>query len=321
MIHIKIIYIKFGGVMSDNTEDTYQNLSDSNTPYDDVFRTLLVDCTRLIIPVINEVFGEHYTGKEMVIHHSDYHFIQNSNEKNEKIESDSNITLIGIDTKHYHFECQSNSDGTMIVRMFEYDSQIAIEHGKVEENTFEVEFPHSAVLYLRHNKNTPDYYTIKIKAGTQSLSYVIPVLKVQQYEVKELFEKKLYFLIPFHIFTYEKDFKQINNSIEKMAKLRKIYEQICERLELEYNKGNISEYERNIVMDLSVSVVRSIAKKYETIRKEIGEYMGGKVLNYPTKEIYNRAKQEGRQEGRQEGIKEGEKKGEKKGLADRKSVV
>lgn len=29
----------------------------TNTPYDDVFRTLLNDCTPLIIPVINDVFG------------------------------------------------------------------------------------------------------------------------------------------------------------------------------------------------------------------------------------------------------------------------
>lgn len=36
----------------------------TNTPYDDVFRTLLNDCSSLIIPVINEIFGEHYSGKE-----------------------------------------------------------------------------------------------------------------------------------------------------------------------------------------------------------------------------------------------------------------
>lgn len=34
-------------------------MSLSSTPYDDVFRTLLNDCTSLIIPIINEVFGEH----------------------------------------------------------------------------------------------------------------------------------------------------------------------------------------------------------------------------------------------------------------------
>ncbi len=39
----------------------------TNTPYDDVFRTLLNDCSGLIIPVINEVFGEHYTGEEEIV--------------------------------------------------------------------------------------------------------------------------------------------------------------------------------------------------------------------------------------------------------------
>ena len=34
----------------------------SSTPYDDVFRTLLNDCSRLILPVLNEIFGENYTG-------------------------------------------------------------------------------------------------------------------------------------------------------------------------------------------------------------------------------------------------------------------
>ncbi len=34
----------------------------SNTPYDDVFRTLLNDCSSLIIPVINEVFDECFSG-------------------------------------------------------------------------------------------------------------------------------------------------------------------------------------------------------------------------------------------------------------------
>ena len=38
-----------------------------STPYDDVFRTLLNDCSSLIIPLINEVFGERYTGKEKIV--------------------------------------------------------------------------------------------------------------------------------------------------------------------------------------------------------------------------------------------------------------
>ena len=38
-----------------------------NTPYDDVFRTLLTDCTELMIPVVNEIFHTKYPGKETPI--------------------------------------------------------------------------------------------------------------------------------------------------------------------------------------------------------------------------------------------------------------
>lgn len=37
----------------------------TNTPYDDVFRTLLTDCTELILPVVNEIFHMNYTGKSI----------------------------------------------------------------------------------------------------------------------------------------------------------------------------------------------------------------------------------------------------------------
>ena len=46
-----------------------------NTPYDDVFRTMLNDCSRLIIPVINEVFSEQYTGEEEVVLSPETHYI------------------------------------------------------------------------------------------------------------------------------------------------------------------------------------------------------------------------------------------------------
>ena len=47
-----------------------------NTPYDDVFRTLLNDCTELVIPVVNEIFGENYFGKEQIITLQNEHFIR-----------------------------------------------------------------------------------------------------------------------------------------------------------------------------------------------------------------------------------------------------
>ena len=42
--------------------------------YDGAFRTILNDCRKLIIPVINEIFKEEYTGKEKIADCIKYHF-------------------------------------------------------------------------------------------------------------------------------------------------------------------------------------------------------------------------------------------------------
>ncbi|MDE7308944.1 MAG: hypothetical protein K2N61_09860 [Lachnospiraceae bacterium] len=52
-----------------------ENTRITNTPYDDVFRTLLNDCSSLIIPIINEVFHEHYSGQEKIIFSPNEHFL------------------------------------------------------------------------------------------------------------------------------------------------------------------------------------------------------------------------------------------------------
>lgn len=43
-------------------ESSKENSNTSSTPYDDVFRTMINDCTRFVLPLLNEVFGENYDG-------------------------------------------------------------------------------------------------------------------------------------------------------------------------------------------------------------------------------------------------------------------
>lgn len=44
--------------------------------YDGAFRTILNDCRKLIIPVINEIFGETYTGDEEIRFFPNEHFFR-----------------------------------------------------------------------------------------------------------------------------------------------------------------------------------------------------------------------------------------------------
>lgn len=83
----------------------------------------------------------------------------------------------------YHLECQSSADGSILTRMFEYDTQIALNNSELDNvtHTLTATFPQSAVLYLRHTKNTPDVMKAVLNTPGGSLEYMMPVLKVQMY--------------------------------------------------------------------------------------------------------------------------------------------
>ena len=272
----------------------------SNTPYDDVFRTLLNDCSPLILPLINEVFGEHYTGREKIVFSPNEHFLNRQDGEEEERITDNSFKVLGAIPKKYHWECQCSPDNSMLVRFFEYDTQIALDEGEIVENVLTVTFPHSAVLFLRHTLSTPNTMTIKINTPGGDISYDIQVMKVGMYSLDEIFDKNLLFLIPFYIFSHESRFKEYAENEEKLSALKAEYEKIKNRLEELAKSGMIDEYTRCTITDMSNKVLEHIAKNYKSVREGVKSVMGGKILDYEAKDILNRGKQEGKQEGRLE---------------------
>ncbi|MCM1303865.1 MAG: hypothetical protein NC305_09665 [Lachnospiraceae bacterium] len=274
-----------------------------STPYDDVFRTLLTDCRNLIIPVVNEIFREDYTGREQVILKENEIFLRRQHGEEEKKVTDSSFAIEEDNAlKKYHLECQSSADGSMVIRMYEYDSQIALKDSTLENGMLHVNFPRSAVLYLRHNKNTPDVLAICIHTPGGSVSYDVPALKVQMYSIDEIFRKKLLFLIPFYIFVFEEQFKEIEEDSVKLFHLREIYESITEKLESLCIGGELDEYTRQTICEMSEKVLGNIAWKYENIKKEVGKVMGGQVLEYEAKNILRQGIKQGIEQGIEQGV-------------------
>ena len=148
-----------------------QKMETINTPYDDTFRTLLQDCPELVVPLINELFGTNYTGQEVVVSNENEIFLRNPEGKKEKRVTDSNLTLISLKgiSKRYHLECQSTADGTMEIRMWEYDAQIALMEKEYRNGVLHVKFPDSAVIYLRSSKTTSDELKICIHVRQKQL--------------------------------------------------------------------------------------------------------------------------------------------------------
>ena len=265
--------------------------------YDGAFRTILNDCRQMIIPVINEIFKEDYTGNEIIEFHPNEHFIDQQDAADKERITDTNLIIYGKKKKKYHLECESSlPDGRMTIRLFEYDAQIALDEGEVINEILTVTFPNTAVLYLRNYKKTPDKmrYVIKTPGGT--VEYDVPIMKVQEYTLEDIFSKGLLLLIPFYIFSHEKNFKVYNSDEQRLAELKAEYRSILERLDKLEQEGIIGAFDKCTIIELSGDVIREIAQKYEKVQKGIGAMMSGALLETEARTILNRGKDEAKKE-------------------------
>ena len=186
----------------------------------------------------------------------------------------------------------------MVIRMVEYDLAISIENVKKENGIFRMRFPHSAVIYLRGTRKKSLRMELIMPDG-KIVRYQVPVLCVQKYTKDEIFQKKLLFLLPFYIMRYEKDKKKINKSETELHKLLEEYESILQHLDkILYDQGAI--YGR--LLELIKEISDYIFKKEESVKKGIGDIVGGKVLELQTDKALQKGKELGEKIGEIKGI-------------------
>lgn len=286
--------------------------------YDGAFRTIINDCRQFVLPFINEVFGETYDGTEKIEFHPNEHFVDQPNGPDVRRITDSNFTVIGKEKKNYHLECESSHySSKILIRLFEYDAQIALDDGTVGKDSIKVTFPHTAVLYLRDTGRTPEKLHVIIEVPGDMAEYDVPIAKIVKYSIDEIFEKKLYLLIPFYIFTYEKEFEEYNNNEEKLLGLKAEYQKIIDRMNGLVEREELTTFDRRTVIELSDDVMEELTKKYENLQKGVGELMAGALIETDVR----KARDEGYNNGLSEGISKGISKGISQGIVQAMNEV
>ena len=296
--------------MAENTE--YQA-----TIYDDVWRTLVHDFPMFLVAFINELFSENYSENVRIEFLQDIHQQNQPDGGIEKRITDTYFRIVDEDgnVKKYHVECQSTADNSMLVRIFEYGAQIALDDAVKEGNRIVLEFPHAAVLFLRSTGNTPDEMEIVIKTPGGSVEYKIPVAKMQSYTIDMMFKKKLLILLPFYLFVVEKSLKDYEENSGKRQELMDSLRMIVAGLDNLLLLGDIDALARKSLVELSAKVNHHLARNYAKVQKEAKNIMGGKVLDYEAKTIYMNGKNDGIALGMAQGVAQGMAQGVAQGRA------
>lgn len=277
--------------------------ADNGTIFDDVLRTIQERYPRLLIPLVNEVFHMDYPKDVLVTRlPEEYQKIVS------KVIADS-CSVIG---RHvYHLECQSTSDGTMILRMFEYDFVVGMSRVRKENGEYVLRFPRSCIIYLRGegNKLSKESMKIEFQDGT-TVSFHVPTVCVKEYGLDEIFEKGLLIYLPYYVMRYEKSLGQIEKDEERKQALKEEYEKIMERLSMELADDSVLLQD---MIRLMRRVWDYVLRRNGELKEEVGSVMGGKVLELPSdklREEFAKGVDVGVGRGFSQGISQGISQGE-----------
>jgi len=271
-----------------------------NTIYDSVFKTMIQKAPKLLIPLINEIFGRSYALDADIVQFSEEH----EGLRGTVIDD----SVFHLQDKIYHVECQSTPDTDMVVRMIEYDFSIALEEALSAGAPYRLEFPASCVLFLRHTAHTPDYLSMEVSLPDgDSFEYRTRVLKTQLLSEDELFEKQLLILLPYYLMRYENRFTEIAADEQQTAALLADCTELNRRL-AETPLAQADSLLHQELLELIIRVSDHLLAADEALQKKVRSAMGGEVLEL-LNDRAERMKREGVEQGRVEGRVEGRKEG------------
>ena len=285
-----------------------------STPYDSAFKSVIKKCPRMALFLINEMFyrsgltEEEYDGTERV-------------ELLDKelpdlalggLELDMRLAVYKRTKRTFHLECQSTPDGTVILRMVRYDTRAALEEADYTVSEIHVKLDDSGIVFLRSTRNTPEIMTVVLEVpqgGT--VSYQIPVVRMQDYTLEYILENKLYILLPFLFFNYEKKLKKAPNDKALYEEILDLYDTILNKLKELTDSEIITAYEASTLYDALKTVFEALGRTNQA-EQEVEKIMGGVILEFSADKYYDAGKADGIAAGIAEGKAAGKAEGEQK---------
>lgn len=255
-------------------DDEYEN--NPYHVYDNAFLSACSWDKRLLIPLINEIFNTSISENADINRSpNEYTTYKKSKRNTDQLVKRITDALVAVDGESYHFECESKNDGEILIRVAEYDMQIALDGVNYNNHNVRMELPDTAIIFLRNHRNLPKEGTVTIAKGENVLMHRISYFQIGEYELDYLDEKHLYILMPFYLMRYEHAIK--NNTLSKFMLIENDANRVYNKLTKAYNDKLISEKEYEDIITLCNDVVKEISKGCQ-LAERLVEIMGNEVL-------------------------------------------
>lgn len=260
-----------------NSANNIKNNASNNQHhiFDNAFLSACSWDKRLLIPLINEIFHRNYPEDYDIDHSSNEQILQNHDSDEDTLIKRVTDAIIKIDSKNFHFECESKNDGEILIRISEYDLYITLNSAIYNSHHIDMFLPDTAVVFLRNHPSLPKYGTITYHKDDKSLTANIPYFQIGNYNLEYLDTKHLYILFPFYIMRYSSALKHRTSS--KYDVIVSETNQVYNVLTKARDDGNITQSEYEHIITLCNYVIDEISKGSEINRKLVN-IMGTEVL-------------------------------------------
>ena len=178
-------------------------------------------------------------------------------------------TSFQVNNRLYHFECQFSNDTEMAFRMFEYDFHIALSDAKRKSRIDEFVFPKSCVVYITTNKNNPKNLNMKIIFPNGEFIYEVPTVRVHDYSVESISEKKLLIFLPYLVLRFQQKLK--NKKKPTIEEIKKFFDELINAAEDAKNIIGVPQY--NVLLGLIRKTEQYVFQDYPDIMKEVDPLM------------------------------------------------
>ena len=286
---------------------------------DQIMKVLFKLSKKVMVNLLNGLFNENFNSDKVTIDYGNPEFITDDLGR---IVGDLFITIRQKNYFYrYHIEFQTANDQTMVIRMFRYGFEKALEINELDpKEEIRLDFPRQLVIFLEENKNIKERLFMILKLPDQSeIKYTVPIMKYWEYTIEELTKRKMYALLPLQVFKARKKIMTVytgNKSETEKAQLitlelEKLLDTIKHTLKILeelHQKNELVIYDLEKILMVITNITEYLYNKYgqyKHVKKEVYQMITT---------LYNPLiKEEGEREGRIKGEREGKIKGEREG--------
>lgn len=191
----------------------------------------MLDNSRPLIDFLNSIFDDSLSLNTKINYiNNDEKTKDNENFSLENTISD--VKFLANDKNRifkYKVKFQTKSDNQISINIFKYDLDLddgqRLEHNYEKyknhigyKHRTEMVLPKLCIILIDSKVEVPDTYKVKLEFNNQSIYYKSNVLKSWKYDLKRLYQKNIYLLLPLKVFDLRKRLLSTKDQIELLSK-------------------------------------------------------------------------------------------------------